>query len=293
MDTIVNICYQSNTVRQGALPKSKSKPGSDCSFEIQEFVLTDYRMVRVTIREDAAPSRRRAGGTRLPFLRPIIRLWGRICSTVQNRRLRRRQKRERTRLREELGEALAPLLEESGDNTLVYTESVPEDCWVRALLPLPEFDGYLEKKWVHGLLSCAKHAHFVVLGNASCLQELLCELSPRMKSLLWIAPDLTYGEQLEEFAEEFFQEYGLAIDLHFLPDNGTYGQIRIREERFSEPVNVLDFTGEKYIPLFDPPAGSVWLDMGAVREKELRIEVRRLKCTYFSLRKMWRELHKS
>lgn len=252
--------------------------------------MQDYRLIRVSVSENLTASSRCGFGINFPPLEPLLRLWRRMSSRAQACLRRRRQKRERTKLGEQLREELAPLLDERDDNMLVYAEGVPEDCWVRTLLPLPEFDRYLDKKWLQELLPYARHAHFIVLGNASCVQELLCGLAPRMKSLLWVAPDLTYGEQLEEFAEDFFQEYGLAIDLHFLPDNGTYGQIRIREERYSEPVNVLDFTGQKYIPLFHPPAGSIWLDMAAVREKELRIESRRLRCTYFSLRKIWRGL---
>lgn len=291
MDTIVNVFYQSRRTEQSAHNTSKKSRLPDCSFEIQEFSLQDYRLIRVVICERIVKSGRRRDNVKFRFFRPLLRIWERMCSRVQERLRKRRQKRERTKMGEQLREELAPLLDERGDNALVYAEGVPEDCWVRALLPLPEFDKYLDKKWMQGLLSHARHAHFVVLGNVPCLHELLGSLAPRMKSLLWIAPDLTYGEQLEEFTEEFFQEYGLAIDLHFLPDNGTYGQIRIREDRYSEPVNVLDFTGEKYIPLFNPPEGSVWLDMAAVREKELRIESRRLRCVYFSLRKIWRELH--
>lgn len=285
MDTIVNVFYQSRPAEQGA----HSKP--DCSFELQEFVLQDYRLIRLVISETIVKTnRRRTGGPGLPLVKPLTRLWGRVCAAVRSRLQRRRQKRERMRLREKLLQELAPLLDEQGDNALVYADSVPGDNWVRFLLPLPEFDGYLEKRWIQELLPHARHAHFVVLGNVPCLQELLCSLAPRMKDLLWIAPDMTYAEQLEEFAEDFFQEYGLAMDLHFLPDNGTYGQIRIRDERYGEPVNVLDFTGEKYVPVFNPPEGSVWLDMASVGEKERRIGARRLKCSYYSLRKIWRGL---
>lgn len=255
--------------------------------------MPDYRVIRIVVCERIERTNSRRGNrVRIAFLKPLFRLWERMRFYVQDRLQTRRQKRERTQMSTQLREALAPLLNEQDENALVYAEAVPEDCWVRTLLPLPEFDGYLDKKWIQSLLPHARYAHFVVLGNVPCLQELLGSLAPRMKSLLWIAPDLTYGEQLDEFAEDFFQEYGLAIDLHFLPDNGTYGQIHIREDRYSEPVNVLDFTGEKYIPLFNPPEGSVWLDLAAVREKELRIEARRLRCSYFSLRKIWRELQK-
>ncbi len=206
---------------------------------------------------------------------------------LYERRHRRLHANMEKKLCVEIKIELAELLDEMGDSFLLYEDALPQNSWVRGLLPLPEFDAYLQPKWIRKLLPSAVHDHFVVLGSVPCLKELLCELAPRMKSLLWVAPDLTYQEMLEDFAEDFYQEYGLAINLHFLPVGGTYGQVRIQDNRYSEPVNILDFTEEKYLPVFSPPAGSVWLDMASVYEKERRIEARRLQVRYVSLKKLW------
>lgn len=278
MDTIITInLLKTNgvkTTRGAADPE-----GGRLTYSLREYRIADYQLIRILLREPVwAPAKRRRGIGKL----------SRFLEGIRQRLWERRQKRERAELKVRLLEELAPLLDGYGDNALVYEDNVPEESWVRSLLPLPEFDGYFRREWLQRLLPQAVHPHFVVLGNADCLQELLCELAPRMKSVLWIAPDLSYQDQLEEFAEEFFLEYGLAINLHFLPENGTYAQMRIPDDRYREPVNVLDFTGEKYIPCFDPPGGSLWLDMASVGEKERRIEARRLKVRYDSLRKQWR-----
>lgn len=280
MDTIITInlspisVNSPKAVRRGA----ESENGSP-AYRLDVYQMTDYQLIRILIREPVwvpDPGKCRTGRRR------------RFGADLRRRLWERRQKREREELAERLREELAPALDGYGENALVYEDSVAEESWVRHLLPLPEFDGYFRREWAERLLSRAVHPHFVVLGNADCLQGLLCALAPRMKSVLWIAPDLSYQDQLEEFAEEFFLEYGLAVNLHFLPENGTYAQMRIPDDRYREPVNVLDFTEGRYIPCFAPPGGSVWLDMASVREKERRIEARRLKVCYDSLRKRWR-----
>lgn len=235
-------------------------------YELQRFEPEDYQFIRVSIAE---PQEEIRGP----------RFWR-----------EHRKRRARADLTSRIREELVSFLDGYGDNMLFYEDSPAADDWLREVLPLPEFEGYLQRTWVRRLLSRAVNPHFVVLGNVPYLHELLGELAPRMKSVLWIAPDLTYQEQLEEFAEDFYQEYGLAIRLYFLPDNGTYAQMRIPEDRYREPVTVLDFTGDKYIPSFEPLEGSVWLDMASVLEKERRIEARRLKAAYISLKKQWRDL---
>lgn len=240
-------------------------------------------MIRLTVREfvkEYPQSKRK----KFP---PGILL--RFVQRLLERRQSRRHENMEKKLGIELEEELHSLLDQMGDNFLFYEEEPPRECWVRGILPLQEFDDYLQPKWVRKLLPFARNHHFVILGSVPCLQQLLCELAPRMKSLLWIAPDLTYQEQLEDFAEDFYQEYGLAMTLHFLPVGGTFGQMRIPDHRYCEPVNVLDFSDGRHVPVFNPPAGSVWLDMASVYEKERRIKARRLQVTYISLKKMWRE----
>lgn len=209
---------------------------------------------------------------------------------LKMRRHRRCMDRARKQMSEVLKQELAPLLQENADNFLCYDSTVPQDSFVRQILPLPELADYMETKWVERLLPEATCHHFVVLGDAPCLRQILWELAPRMKSLLWIVPDLEAEDALEDFAEEFYQETGLAIRLQFLPAGTTYGQLAIAESAVREPVNILDFTSDKHIPRFYPPGGSVWLDMADREEKERRIRARGLSCSLISLRKQWKNL---
>lgn len=276
MDTIVKLCYQ--TERE-AHDHSLNPKKPQCSYRLETVPLQDYQLIRVTIRETAPGLAENLGPRHLIAAIP---------ARLRNRRLGRRLQQCRVRLQPALRAELAPLLDDHGDNYIVYGDNLPGE-WSSALLSLPEFDAYENPKWIRRLLSHAVHADFIVLGNVPCLHALLCELAPRMKTLFWVAPDLTAQEQIEDFVEDFYQEYGLAINLRFLPDGGTYAQVRIPDKQFRSPVNVLDFTGEKYLPSFCPPEGSVWLDFASLPEKERRVEARRLKATYISLRKQWRK----
>lgn len=230
----------------------------------------DYQLIRITICESMPGD---IEGHRSPL------------AAIKRRFYDHRMEKCRTRMKPALKEELAPLLDEYGDNYIVYGDDLSRE---RDFIPLPQFDAYRSPKWIRRLLAHAVHDDFVVLGDASCLYEILRGLAPRMRTLLWIAPDLTAQEQTEDFAEDFYQEYGLAIDLRFLPDGGSYSRMKIPDGHFHKAVNVLDFTGGKYVPDFRPPKGSVWLDFDSLPEKERRIESRRLKAEYVSLQKDWR-----
>lgn len=272
MDTIVKLCCQ-NRYDQGK-PK--------CDYRLETIPQRDYQLIRITVSETSAKD---AGKGQSPF------------AYIRRRFFKRRLERCRAEMQLVLRTELAPLLDEYGDNYIAFENGLSagslsadrqsaEDF--RTLLPLPEFDAYRNPKWIRRLLSHAVYADFIVLGDVPCLYEILRGLAPRMKSLLWIAPDLTAKEQTEDFVEDFYQEYGLAIDLRFLPDGSTYSRTVIPDKHFRGPVNVLDFTGDKYVPNFSPPADSVWLDFDSLPEKERRIESRRLKAVYISLQKQWR-----
>ena len=201
---------------------------------------------------------------------------------------KRRQNLTRRDVGEKLRRELLTCLQERDVVCLCYDESVPEDSWVRRILPFQEFDGFLQRDWVFRLLQQAGCHHFMVLGDAPYIKEVLWLLAPRMKSLFWIPPDRAAEEDLEDFAEEFYQETGLAIQLQFLPLEAGYGQLVIPDCLFRESLNILDFTEGKYIPRFMPPAGSVWLDMASSRDKERRVLARKLPCSFVSLRKQWK-----
>lgn len=267
MDTIVKLCCQTRSHADKL----------ECTHRLETIPKRDYQLIRITICESSPGN---AKGDKS------------LLAIIKKRLYIRRMEKCRALMQSALREELSPLLDEYGDNYIVYGDisTVYGDDLIRSqnLIPLPEFDAYRDPKWIRRLLAHAVHDDFIVLGDASCLFEILRGLAPRMKTLLWIAPDLTAQEQTEDFAEDFYQEYGLAIDLRFLPDGGTYSRTRIPDGHFRGPVNVLDFTGDKYVPDFAPPTGSVWLDFDSLPAKERRIESRRLKVVYISLQKEWR-----
>ena len=267
-------------LRVAKLPESGGQPDASSKREWQgqkrkkADLQENYQLIRVTICES------------FPNYAPARSLKG-LITRIKKRFLCYRLRKLRGRMQSALRAEIAPLLDGYSDNYIVRGERLPvEDFGM--LLPLPEFDAFDNPKWVRRLLAHAVYADFVVLGDVPCLQQILCELAPRMKTLLWIAPDWTAREQMEDFVEDFYQEYGLAINLHFLLEDVTYARIRIPDRHYREPLNVLDFTGDKYLPTFTPPEGSVWLDFFSVSEKEKRVEARRLKVEYVSLRKLWR-----
>ncbi len=247
---------------------------TECAYGIKTRPVQDYRLIQVELQDSLL-----TGGPEGKSILPWTRLRKRLA--------RKRQEQVVADFQREL----AGLLDERDDNYLVKAgkraDRLLEGVDVQKLIPLPLFEGYLERRWVRRLLPYAIYPHFVVLGTVPYLPELLCELAPRMKSLLWILPDHLHGEMLEDFAEDFYQEYGLAINLRHLCFNGSYGQLRVEENLPGEPVNILDFTEDRRIPSMRPQPGSIWLDLAAEEEKERRMETRKLGTTYFSLKKLW------
>lgn len=281
MDTIIYLSYGCKSVQNAPV---------ESRHILREHIIQDYRLIKIQVWEVipgldvSGKSRAKSSVRKVNF--SLVDLGKRL----KMRRHRRLLDGARQRMSETLKQELAPLLQDNSDNRICYDSSVSQDSFVREILPFSEFVEDMEMKWVERLLPEATCHHFVVLGDAPCLRQILWELAPRMKSLLWIAPDLEAEDALEDFAEEFYQETGLAIRLQFLPAGTTYGQLNIPESAVREPVNVLDFTNDKHIPRFYPPGGSVWLDMADREEKERRIRARGLSCSLISLRKQWKNL---
>lgn len=273
MDTIVYLSYRKS---------ERADVSRECSYRFKEHQVQDYRLIKVRVEEstteaDCAKSSGEIHGKMFSFR-----------SRLRYRRSLRQQEKKRREMSERLCQEIAALLQERDDIYLCYDESVSRASWVRQILPVPEFEGYLQREWVYRILPEACNHHFVVLGDVPYIREVLWELAPRLKSLLWILPDRTVEEELEDFSEEFYQETGLAIRFQFLPADTTYGQFGIPEYLVKEPVNILDFTEGKHIPRFYPPKGSVWLDMTSDLDKERRIRARGLACSLISLRKQWK-----
>lgn len=151
-----------------------------------------------------------------------------------------------------------------------------------------EFTDYREEKWVEYLLLQGTLAHFVLLGSAPCLRQVLPKHAKGMKSLRLFLWESEFTEELEELLEELFEEYGLTSDIHFLEEDTGYRKLPTLS---AVPCNVLDFTREPKVAHWAAAAGSIWLDFDGNEEKQRRIEGRKGAVQYFSLRKEWRQPH--
>lgn len=154
---------------------------------------------------------------------------------------------------------------------------------------LPLFEEYHSYIRVEELMQYATKESFVVLGCAPCVGRILRGHAARMRSVQWIMKPEQYTEAVQEFVEEFYEEYGLAITMKLLEEGEDW--IRVRPSSV-QPVNVLDFSGEEKLSVCDIAKGSVWLDMDSLEGKERRMEVRSPQIGYFSLKKQWKQLQK-
>lgn len=159
--------------------------------------------------------------------------------------------------------------------------------------PVAEFHGYTQQFWVEQVFTQAMRSqlppHFVILGTAPGLPQILEAHVRRMKSLRWFLPSAEWNEELSVFVEDFYTEYGLAIELQLVEDEAALKRLR----PFSrESVNIVDFTGENFMAVSAAPEGSVWLDMYSVEEKRRRILAKGKKITYFSMKEIWKNAQK-
>lgn len=197
----------------------------------------------------------------------------------------------------ELIEELAPYMEERSDCSCVYEKTVRDilygdgpaaKVWQK-LWRWKEFSLYTEPLWIRELMPFAVNHHFIVLGSDPCIPKLLSQCADRMKSLRWIM-DETYGEahseELEDFAENFYQEQGLAVSLELVRSLETF------QLTCGEPSNIFDFTGKDRISAGEAARGSVWLDMWSSEEKCRRFSQHGERIQYVSLREKWRKTQK-
>ncbi|SOY29509.1 hypothetical protein AMURIS_02230 [Acetatifactor muris] len=187
------------------------------------------------------------------------------------------------------------LAEEERDCCCVYENKVrkallaAEKCVLSFLwqkyFDFPEFTDYAGSFWVKLLMPQAVWPHFVILGTAPCLYAVLEEAAHRMKSLRWIVPEEDCTDELLEFVEDFYTEYGLAIALQPLTGKAAWKRFRLSAPL---PVNILDFTGEMQGTMSEIAETSVWLDMLSSEEKRRRIAGRNSGIVYVSLKEKWK-----
>ena len=154
---------------------------------------------------------------------------------------------------------------------------------------IPEFNAYLQPRWVEPLLENAMLHHFVVLGYTECIPGVILRCARRMKSLRWILQEQDCTEELQDFVDDFYGDYGLAVTLQPLEGERAFARLLLVSK---DPVCVLDFTGEPYISSGGVAKGSIWIDFRSVDEKARRILERQEGISYFSLNEIWKRADK-
>ena len=174
------------------------------------------------------------------------------------------------------------------------TDDIAADFWLPSLwqqcFPFPEFDAYLQPQWVEPLLENVRLHHFVVLGAAHSVPAAILHCAPRMKSLRWFLQERDCGQEIQDFVEDFYEEYGLAVTLQPLEGERAFSRLLMET---LEPVCVMDFTGEPRIPAGGLARGSIWLDFCSVEEKARRITEKGEGIFYFSIKEIWKRAGKS
>lgn len=154
---------------------------------------------------------------------------------------------------------------------------------------IPEFNAYLQLRWVEPLLENAMLHHFVVLGYAECTPAVILHCARRMKSLRWILQEQDCTEELQGFVDDFYGDYGLAATLQPVPGGRAFARLLLVSKA---PVCVLDFTGEPHISPGGIAKGSIWIDFQSVEEKARRVLERQEGISYFSLKEIWKRAGK-
>lgn len=240
-----------------------------------------------------------------------LTLWQRLKTRCERRETARLQRSGQNRFLREIdlvrGEMqsflseLSRLTDDRYDCRCVYGDSVrrclmaslDEKHWLASVWQeywhISEFDDYLLPEWVEPLLAHVGLHHFVVLGTAPCVPMVFSRCVRRMKSLRWFLQEQDYTEEVQDFIEDFYEDCGLAAALHPLEGKRVYTRLLLET---TEPVCVLDFTGEPRIPTGGVAEGSIWIDFCSVEEKARRISERGESISYFSLKEIWKRADK-
>ena len=192
----------------------------------------------------------------------------------------------------ELAQTILRRTEELDDCSCVYTEGVKTlllgdglltELW-RKNWNVRQFAEYREYRWARLLLPAVANTHFVILGTALCVPEIVKACAQRMKSLRWILKEKDYGEAEQDFVDEFYEDYGLAVQLQTVVGRNGFCTLCLEAVK---PVCILDFTEEAKLFWGGLAAGSVWLDFASLEGKERRLERLAPDISYVSLKKLW------
>lgn len=179
------------------------------------------------------------------------------------------------------------------ENESLNKAAIAEACWLPLLWQkywqFPEFDAFLQPQWVEPLLENARLHHFVVLGLADSTPAAILHCAHSMKNLRWFLQERDCGQEVQDFVEDFYEDYGLAVTLQPLLGERAFARLLLET---MEPVCVLDFTGEPHIPTGGLARGSIWIDFCSVEEKGRRILERGTSISYFSVKETWKRAGK-
>lgn len=156
-------------------------------------------------------------------------------------------------------------------------------CW-KQVWDIREFGDYKKLRWVLPLLEYAEYSDFILLGMADCIPEMLEKLARRMKSLRWYLDREELEEKAQDWAEDFYEEYGLAVTMQGLTGRNAFRQLKLQS---GTPVCVLDFTEEGTVYAGSLARGSIWLDFASADEKAGRMCRQAPEVCYMSLKRYW------
>lgn len=170
------------------------------------------------------------------------------------------------------------MCEDSLENSAVWS------VWLK-FFPVKKFEGYLQRFWIEQLLAYAGHHQLVILGSCEEIFGVIEKHACKIKSLRWFLREEDCSGEITGFVEDFYIEYGLAIDLQTVSGRNAYRKLRLT---CPEPADILDLTGEPCAAAAGVARGSVWLDAFSSEEKQRRIVCRNTGIHYFSLKESWR-----
>lgn len=150
---------------------------------------------------------------------------------------------------------------------------------------MEEFQDYEQRFWIDRLLPYARLCHYVILGTAPCICEIIRERAPGMKSLRWMLLEADCSQELQDFVEDFYTEYGLAIELRIFESQEAF---RRQRDLCGRPSNIMDFTGDVCFFAAEAAEGCIWLDMFSSEEKRYRLQRRGAGVEYVSLKEEWK-----
>ncbi len=261
----------------------QKRNGSDVESEpeIAEYYLLDFRLVRLGLSKAAVMLLEQG----LPYEEEHEKnIFMRIAGAIACRLFKRLyegycSRKSRVAAQQQKERLLKAVLQCWGDECTTSCVCGPHityfDKW--------KFTGFMDMVWVERLLTKASLPNYVIIGRFAGLNELLLPRARRMRELTVYVTESDNNGDMEELAEELYEEYGLAAQVRVIEQN-NYKNLA---QTGTVPCNVLDFSGEGRMRTNIVAAGSRWLDFGSSDEKKRKIQNAGGDIIYFSLRDLF------